>query len=158
MTDHAIDSDWRCDECGRPARESRLAPGNFIEDHSGTCSQNSALSECERCGHRHADLSFAEMLACVMEMETDDADAMAERIFDRALAGLPQEPTAARPRPTLKEQRAHLDEGSCGCHDSWDQCPCAEGGHPADGSCNCCSLGTGLCGPLPQEPTEGGER
>ena len=71
-----------------------------------------------------------------------------------AAAGLPQEPTATRPRPTLEEQRAHLDEGSCGCHDSWDQCPCAEGGHPADGSCGCCPLGTGLCGPLPQEPTE----
>lgn len=75
-----------------------------------------------------------------------------------AAAGLPQEPTATRPRPTLDEQRAHLDEGSCRCHDSWDQCPCAEGGHPADGSCGCCPLGTGLCGPLPQEPTEGGER
>lgn len=67
------------------------------------------------------------------------------------------EAAATRPRPTREEQRAHLDEGSCGCHDSWDQCPCAEGGHPADGSCNCCPLGTGLCGPLPQEPTEGGQ-
>lgn len=35
----------------------------------------------------------------------------------------------------------------CDCHDSWDQCPCADGGHPADGSCDCCPLGTGLCGP-----------
>ena len=37
----------------------------------------------------------------------------------------------------------------CDCHDSWDQCPCAEAGHPADGSCGCCDLGTGLCGPKP---------
>ena len=74
-----------------------------------------------------------------------------------AAAGLPQEPTDTRSRPTREEQRAHLDEGSCRCHDSWDQCPCAEGGHPTDGSCNCCPLGTGLCGPRPQEPTEGGQ-
>lgn len=39
----------------------------------------------------------------------------------------------------------------CGCHDSWDQCPCAEGGHPADGSCGCCPLGTGICGPMPSD-------
>ena len=39
--------------------------------------------------------------------------------------------------------------GRCDCHDSWDQCPCAEAGHPADGSCGCCDLGTGLCGPKP---------
>jgi hypothetical protein len=37
----------------------------------------------------------------------------------------------------------------CGCHDSWDQCPCADAGHPKDGSCDCCWLGTGLCGPRP---------
>lgn len=41
----------------------------------------------------------------------------------------------------------------CDCHDSWDQCPCADDGHPKDGSCDCCPLGTGLCGPKP-EPTE----
>ncbi len=35
----------------------------------------------------------------------------------------------------------------CDCHDSWDQCPCADAGHPADGSCDCCPRGTGLCGP-----------
>lgn len=80
------------------------------------------------------------------------------RKFDRPSAGLPQEPTDTRSRPTREEQRAHLDEGSCRCHDSWDQCPCAEGGHPTDGSCNCCPLGTGLCGPRPQEPTEGGDQ
>lgn len=44
-------------------------------------------------------------------------------------------------------QMAHLEEGLCDCHDSWDQCPCADAGHPADGSCDCCPLGTGLCGP-----------
>lgn len=43
----------------------------------------------------------------------------------------------------------------CDCHDSWDQCPCAEAGHPADGSCDCCDLGTGLCGPKPE--TGGGD-
>lgn len=41
----------------------------------------------------------------------------------------------------------------CDCHDSWDQCPCAEGNHPTDGSCNCCPRGTGLCGPLPTSPS-----
>jgi len=40
---------------------------------------------------------------------------------------------------------------TCDCHDSWDQCPCAEGGHPVDGSCGCCPLGTGLCGLLPTQ-------
>lgn len=37
----------------------------------------------------------------------------------------------------------------CDCHDSWDQCPCAEAGHPLDRDCGCCPLGVGLCGPLP---------
>jgi len=46
------------------------------------------------------------------------------------------------------EQLAHLNEGTCQCHDSWDQCPCAEGGHLP--GCNCCPLGTGLCGPKPE--------
>ena len=46
------------------------------------------------------------------------------------------------------EQLAHLNEGTCQCHDSWDQCPCAEGGHFP--GCNCCPLGTGLCGPKPE--------
>ena len=38
---------------------------------------------------------------------------------------------------------------TCDCHDSWDQCPCAEGGHPLDRDCGCCPLGAGICGPLP---------
>lgn len=38
----------------------------------------------------------------------------------------------------------------CGCHDSWDQCPCESDGHPADGSCNCCDLDPG-CGPKPKQ-------
>ena len=42
----------------------------------------------------------------------------------------------------------------CDCHDSWDQCPCSEAGHPKDGSCDCCELGTGLCGPKPATPDE----
>ena len=42
---------------------------------------------------------------------------------------------------------AHFRE--CDCHDSWDQCPCTESGHPLDGSCGCCPRGTGLCGPFP---------
>ena len=44
------------------------------------------------------------------------------------------------------EQLGHFKV--CDCHDSWDQCPCAEGGHPADGLCNCC--GDGICGSLPK--------
>ena len=39
----------------------------------------------------------------------------------------------------------------CGCHDSWDQCECESAGHPPDGSCNCCDLGTGGCGPKPKQ-------
>lgn len=46
---------------------------------------------------------------------------------------------------STEEQMAHLAEGSCGCHDSWDQCPCADSGHFP--GCTCCPLGTGLCGP-----------
>lgn len=34
----------------------------------------------------------------------------------------------------------------CDCHDSWDQCPCAEAGHPKDYDCGCCEFGIGLCG------------
>lgn len=55
--------------------------------------------------------------------------------------------TGFRPKPIAWDQTAHLDSGTCGCHDSWDQCPCAEGGHIA--GCNCCPGGTGICGPLP---------
>ncbi len=37
---------------------------------------------------------------------------------------------------------SHID--ACDCHDSWDQCPCAEAGHFKE--CACC--GTGICGPI----------
>lgn len=77
--------DWRCDGCGRSATASRLVEGAYLPVHSGTCSQNTALQRCERCGQRHADLTFAQMLACSGQMPTDEAESMAERIFDRAL-------------------------------------------------------------------------
>lgn len=38
----------------------------------------------------------------------------------------------------------------CDCHDAWDKCSCASAGHPRDGSCTCCDLGTGICGPRPK--------
>lgn len=54
--------------------------------------------------------------------------------------------TAAVERAAREADLAeHFKE--CDCHDSWDQCPCADAGHPADGSCDCCPRGTGLCGP-----------
>jgi hypothetical protein len=49
------------------------------------------------------------------------------------------------PDVTYEQQIAHLSEGNCDCHDSWDQCPCAEAGHFP--GCSCCPLGSGLCGP-----------
>lgn len=55
---------------------------------------------------------------------------------------------AATPEPTPDDLAAHFRE--CDCHDSWDQCPCADGGHPKDGSCDCCPRGTGICGPRPE--------
>jgi len=65
--------------------------------------------------------------------------------------------TAIQPTVSYEETPVSPDElnehfKTCLCHDSWDQCPCADGGHPADHSCGCCPLGTGLCGPR-HEPT-----
>lgn len=51
------------------------------------------------------------------------------------------------PRPDGWDQDAHLESGTCACHDSWDQCPCADDGHSP--GCGCCPGGTGLCGRLP---------
>ena len=75
--------EYRCDECGRRARESRLAPGNWYEDHSGACSRNSALQICDRCGHRHVELDFGQALACIMDVPLDEGRAMQSRIVDR---------------------------------------------------------------------------
>jgi hypothetical protein len=57
--------------------------------------------------------------------------------------------TGYKPKPEGWDQMAHLraPDRTCECHDSWDQCPCAESGHFP--GCNCCPGGTGLCGPLP---------
>lgn len=38
----------------------------------------------------------------------------------------------------------------CDCHDAWDKCNCASAGHPRDGLCGCCDLGTGICGRKPE--------
>jgi len=48
------------------------------------------------------------------------------------------------PPPTEPNPYRLLHFRECGCHDSWDQCPCAGGGHHDD--CDCCGLG--ICGPL----------
>lgn len=50
-----------------------------------------------------------------------------------------------KPRPEGWDQIAHLDAGTCDCHDSWNQCECE---HRVP-ECGCCPGGTGLCGPLP---------
>lgn len=75
--------DDRCGECGRKAREARLAPGHWYLDHSGSCSQNSALQVCERCGHRHVDRDFGQVLACVMDVPLEEGRAMQDRIVRR---------------------------------------------------------------------------
>ena len=87
--------DYRCDECGRRAREARLAPGHWYEDHSGTCSRNSALQVCERCGERHADLDFGQMLACIMGVSLAEGREMQMRIADRVERSLADDPTEA---------------------------------------------------------------
>lgn len=63
--------------------------------------------------------------------------------------------TGNKPRPEGWDQSAHLydPDRKCECHDSWDQCPCADGGHFPN--CGCCPGGTGLCGPLPCESCGG---
>ena len=83
-----VSPDYRCDECGRRARESRLAPGHWYEDHSGTCSRNGALQVCERCDRRHVDLDFGQMLACIMDVPLAEGREMQQRIADRVERGL----------------------------------------------------------------------
>lgn len=75
--------DDRCKECGRKAREARLAPGHFYIDHGGSCSRNSALRVCERCGHRHVDRDFGQLLACVMDVPLAEGREIQKRIVDR---------------------------------------------------------------------------
>lgn len=82
-TDPEVSPDYRCEECGRRARESRFQPGHFYDDHSGDCSQNSALQVCDRCGHRHVDRDFGQVLACVMDVPLEEGRAMQKRICDR---------------------------------------------------------------------------
>lgn len=72
-----------CGECGRRPIPSRFVPGEWIDTHSGDCSQNSALQECERCGFRHADRDFGQVLACVMEVPIEEGRDMQRRIVDR---------------------------------------------------------------------------
>jgi hypothetical protein len=62
---------------------SHFAPGEWVESHGGTCSQNSALQVCERCGHRHADRDFGQVLACTMDVSLEEGRAMQRRIIDR---------------------------------------------------------------------------
>lgn len=73
----------RCDECGRKAREARLAPGHYYIDHGGSCSHNSALKVCERCGHRHVDRDFGQVLACIMDTSLEEGREMQRRIVGR---------------------------------------------------------------------------
>jgi hypothetical protein len=75
--------DDRCDECHRGAVEARLAPGHFYLNHNGSCSQNSALQVCERCGHRHVDRDFGQVLACTMDMTLEEGREMQDRIVKR---------------------------------------------------------------------------
>ena len=72
-----------CEECGRRPVPSRLVPGGWIDSHSGSCSQNSALQVCERCGHRHADRDFGQVLSCVMDLPLKEGRAMQARIVRR---------------------------------------------------------------------------
>lgn len=72
-----------CEECGRRPVPSRLATGHWVENHGGECSQNSALQVCERCGHRHVDRDFGQVLACVMEVPLEEGREMQERIVRR---------------------------------------------------------------------------
>lgn len=73
----------RCNECGRREDKSRLVPGEFVEVHSGSCSRNSALQVCERCGHRHVDRDFGQVLSCIMDVPLAEGRAMQQRICDR---------------------------------------------------------------------------
>ena len=82
-----------CEECGRRPVPSRLAPGHWCDLHGPTCSQNSALKVCERCGHRHVDRDFGQVLACVMEVPLEEGREMQRRIIDRAAGALATDST-----------------------------------------------------------------
>ena len=77
-----------CTDCNRRPVPSRLVAGSWIESHSGTCPQNSALQVCERCGHRHVDRDFGQVLACVMEVPLGEGREMQRRIVDRVKEAL----------------------------------------------------------------------
>lgn len=72
-----------CGECGRRPVPSHFVPDGWVDSHSGTCSQNSALQACERCGHRHVDRDFGQVLSCVMDVPLEEGRAMQERIVNR---------------------------------------------------------------------------
>lgn len=72
-----------CEECRRRPVPSRWAPGRWVEVHSGSCSQNSAMKACERCGRRHVDLDFGQMLACTMDVSLDEGRDLQRRIVGR---------------------------------------------------------------------------
>jgi hypothetical protein len=72
-----------CEECGRRPVPSRLAPGQWIDTHGGSCSLNDALQVCERCGHRHIDRDFGQVLACIMDVPLEEGRAMQQRIVRR---------------------------------------------------------------------------
>ena len=83
----------------------------------------------------------------VDENAADDITPAFVRTFDRPCDRC--EGKGTRPTPPRWDQLEHLNapDRTCDCHDSWDQCPCAEYGHSPN--CGCCPGGTGLCGPLP---------
>lgn len=72
-----------CDDCGRRPVPSRFVDGSWVDAHSGTCPQNSALQVCDRCGHRHVDRDFGQVLACTMDVPLTEAREMQRRIVDR---------------------------------------------------------------------------
>ncbi len=86
-----------CDECRRRPVPSRLAPGQWVDNHRGDCSQNSALHVCERCGHRHAERDFGQVLACVMEVPLAEGREMQRRIVQRLEAPASGEPRVGGP-------------------------------------------------------------
>lgn len=76
-----------CEECRRRPVPSRLAPGQWVDSHGGGCSHNTALHVCERCGHRHVDRDFGQVLACVMDVPLAEGRAMQKRIIQRVSRG-----------------------------------------------------------------------
>lgn len=72
-----------CKECGRRPMPSRLVPGEWVNSHGGSCSHNSARRVCERCGHRHADRDFGQVLVCIMDVPLAEGREMQQRIVRR---------------------------------------------------------------------------